>query len=203
MNDRSGNRAHDLSGFRFLYRDPDGFYRLSDKVTKDDCVMVSPQVGDAYLKSLGLNLEEVGFGYVIMPQIDLAQSAYDRLLKLDDIDDRFDRASEVEAINMTIAICMGYRVQMAETYSPTTITVDRFAKPYGSEKKFERLPDYQGEISAAMTVAPEEWNLNLEQDGDIWRAVYRHRTTKSFFGHQGKLVRAVLLSALTTLIKPR
>lgn len=206
MSNPSDNNGAAVSSY-FLYRDPSNFYRASDRITMQHCQCVPVQDGDAFLTSLGLNLCDVGFGYVAMPKVDLAQTAYDRLLKLDDVEDKYDRADEEAAINMTIAMCLGYRVQMPTNYPYTTITTDRFASPYESDNrfapKFKELPDYVDNLVAARSVASREWDLSIKLAGGAWNAVYTHRTTKAAFGHKGKIARTViLLSALATLIKP-
>lgn len=202
----NGSEKYDAASRYFLYRDPGGFYCASSRITRQHYEQVSARDGDAFLLSLGLNLDEVGFGYVAMPEVDLAQSAYDRLCKLDDIKAEDEHSGEVDAINMTIAMCLGYRVQMPTNYPYTTITKDRFASPYSDQafpRRFTTLPDYQADLVAAMSVASTEWDLSLSQAEEIWTAVYKHRTTREGFGHKGDLVKTVLLSALTTLIKPR
>lgn len=191
----------------FLYRNMSLDYCASERIGRDRCHSVSSQDGDAFLKKLGLDPNQVGYGYVVMPEVDLAQSAYDRLCKLDEIEAQEDRASEIEAINMTIAMRLGFRVQFPTNYPHVTITTDRFASPYARDnwqtRKFAQLPDYQDDLAAAMSVASKDWDLSLEQDGETWTAVYRNRITQAAFGHKGALVKTVLLSALTTLIKPR
>jgi hypothetical protein len=191
----------------YLYRDPGGSYYASNNISRRDDWRVSVQDGEAFLKGLGMSLDEVGFGYVVVPKRDLAQSAYDRLCKVDAIEDEAERADELAAINMTIATRLGYRVQVPTNYPYVTITTDRFASPYARDnwltRKFEELPEYDADLVAAMSVASSDWDLNLEQAGEVWTAVYKHRGSGEAYGHKGDLVRTVLLSALLTRIEPR
>jgi hypothetical protein len=187
------------SDFRFLYRDPSNFYNASNQIAFEEVKLVRVEDGDAYLLALGRKLDEVGYGFVVMPSFDLATSAYERALNLCDLEDDDEIEEEILGINATIAMMLGYRVQRPTNYVYETITTDRFASPYerhDTPSKFNEMPDYVGTLSDALLVAPKTCDLALIQNNEEWTATYIDRETGKRAAHTGDQVISIALSAL-------
>ncbi len=117
-----------------------------------------------------------------------------------------DAGGILEEASTFAARALGFRIEPPSNLSYTSMTRSPDADPYANREMFEALPSYGTDLADAMRLAPEQHDLSLHQEGDVWRASYLPRVgskaERPDWSRSRDPARAVAMAALNARLRP-